>query len=278
MKYILILLLLLFLLLLIYIYFTKQISSQSYRIPNHIHFIFLKPKDKSIKFLFIHYIAIYSAWKINNPDKIYFYYDYESDDYWFNKLKEIPNIIFEKINVPTHIGKKPLKKTAHKADIIRMQKLYERGGIYMDIDTISVRPYKQLLKNKVVLGKEDKNKICNAIMMTEKKSEFFKIWMDNYEKHFVSDGWGEASVILPKLLYEENKDKVKLMDEDVFFLPSWTEVDKIFNKPYDIPNNLITLHLWESMSKKYIKHINDFSWVKKNKHTLYGKLLNNLIR
>lgn len=245
-------------------------------IPNQIHFIFIKPQDKEIKFSFIYYIAIYSAWKINNPDKIYFYYNYDMKGKWFDKLKEIPNIIFEKIEVPTHIGKKPLKKVAHKADIIRMQKLYERGGIYMDIDTISVKPYKHLLKNKVVLGKEGRYEICNAIMMTEKNSEFFKIWMDNYEEHFNSDGWGEASILLPHSLYKKHPNKVTLMEEDVFFLPSWTEVDKIFKNDYDIPKNLITLHLWESQSMKYIKNINDFSWGDKNKHTLYGKLLNNI--
>lgn len=249
---------------------------KSLRIPNQIHFIFIKPQDKEIKFSFIYYIAIYSAWKINNPDKIYFYYNYDMKGKWFDKLKEIPNIIFEKVEVPTHIGKKPLKKVAHKADIIRMQKLYERGGIYMDIDTISVKPYKHLLKNKVVLGKQGDDGICNAIMMTEKNSEFFKIWMDNYEENFNSDGWDEASILLPKSLYEKHPNKVTLMEEDVFFLPSWTEVDKIFKNDYDIPKNLITLHLWESISMKYIKNINDFSWGDKNKHTLYGKLLNNI--
>ena len=46
-----------------------------------------------------------------------------------NELKKISNIILEKIDIPTKIGNKNIIKTAHKADIVRMNKLYEKGGI-----------------------------------------------------------------------------------------------------------------------------------------------------
>ena len=52
-----------------------------------------------------------------------------------------------------------------------MDKLYEKGGIYMDIDTISVKPYKDLLNYNTVLGYEYKpDTICNAIMLTKSNS------------------------------------------------------------------------------------------------------------
>ena len=44
-----------------------------------------------------------------------------------------------------------------------------------------------------------------------------------------------------------------------------------------IINNLITLHLWETMSYKYIKDIDGWDWRKNNSHTLYAKLLQNLL-
>ena len=108
-------------------------------IPNIIHFIFaLKEQDED--FLFVYYLSVLSASKVNQPEKIYFYYHYLPYGHWWEKLKKIPNIILEKVDLPTHIGNKPIKHFAHKADKIRMEKLYERGGVYMDIDTISVRP------------------------------------------------------------------------------------------------------------------------------------------
>ena len=144
-------------------------------IPNIIHFVFgLKPQNE--EFMFAYYLSILSAYIVNKPEKIYFYYHYEPYGKWWDRLKiKIPNIIFEKVELPTHIGKKEIKHFAHKADWIRMNKLYERGGIYMDIDTITFKSYKHLLTNNTVLGYEIKNNdlICNAVMMTEKNSEFF---------------------------------------------------------------------------------------------------------
>lgn len=256
--------------------FLMNKSNSLSNIPNIIHFVF-GLKEQTEEFLFVYFVSIYSAWIINKPDKIYFYYHYEPYGKWYNKLKNIPNIIFEKVNIPTHIGKKLIKKTAHKADIIRMEKLITRGGIYMDIDTISVRKYNYLLNNEVVLGKEGNYGICNAIMMTKPNSKFFKIWMDKYEDEFLTDGWAEASIILPKKLYNKYSELVSLQDEDIFFLPSYNDTDKIFQKNNDIPNNLITLHLWESYSIKYIKNINDWTWAFKNSNTMYGKILLNLM-
>jgi len=235
----------------------------------------LKPQDE--EFMFAYYVAVYSAYKLNNPDKIYFYYHHEPFGPWYTKLKEIPNIIFEKVDIPTHIGNKPILHVAHKADIIRMEKLLERGGIYMDIDTISVRPYTHLLGNDVVLGKEKEDGICNAVMLTKPNSEFFTLWYSSYESEFKSDGWNEASIKLPKKLANQYPTKLTLLEEDVFFLPSWDETDKIFKESYDIPDNLITLHLWESFSKEYLDNIKDWTWCQPNKDTLYGKLIINLL-
>ena len=64
-----------------------------------------------------------------------------------------------------------------------MNILYNKGGVYLDIDTICVKSWKHLLNEDVVLGKEA-NGICNAIMFTKPKSKFFKLWLDKYESHF----------------------------------------------------------------------------------------------
>ena len=84
------------------------------------------------------------------------------------------------------IGNKPIIKTAHKADKLRMEILFEKGGIYLDIDTICIKPWKHLLTNKVVLGNEIQKGICNAIMFTEPKTVFFRDWIRNYANYFNS--------------------------------------------------------------------------------------------
>jgi len=245
-------------------------------IPNICYFIF-GFKKQEYPFLFVYYLAVYSAYIVNNPDKILFYYHYEPNGVWWDKLKDIKTLEFIKIDIPTHIGNKIIKKIAHKADKLRMDLLLNNGGIYLDIDTICVKPWKELLNNDVVLGKESSNSICNAIMFTKKQSVFFKLWDKHYEEHFEPDKWGEASILLPYQLNNKYPNLITLKSEDYFFLPSWSETNKIFENKYDIPNNLITLHLWETISLKYLKEINGWGWGYENQHTLYGKLILNLL-
>jgi hypothetical protein len=245
-------------------------------IPNIIHFCF-GLIEQTEPFFFTYYLAILSAKLVNNPDKIYFYYHYEPYGKWWELIK--PHIILEKIDVPTHIGSKPVLKTANKADIVRMNKLYERGGVYFDIDTISIRPYAELLKYNCVLGWEVENeRTCNAIMFTEPNSKFFTIWLEQYEKHFVPEGWIEACNILPGTLAKDLNDEniIKLLPPDYFFRPFFDETPNIFENNVDIPNKLHSLHLWETYSLKYLRNI-DIDWIYSNKHTLYSKMVFELI-
>ncbi|MBI51608.1 MAG: hypothetical protein CL779_00115 [Chloroflexi bacterium] len=260
---------LIILLLLLILIYNKQ------KIPNHIHFIFgLKKQNED--FLFTYYLSVLSAYIVNKPEKIYFYYHYLPKGKWWDRMKEkIPILILEKVELPTHIGNKVIKHYAHKSDKIRMEKLYERGGIYMDIDTISLRPYHGLLKYNTVLGYEIKkdNLICNAIMLTKKKSAFFKLWLDNYIVNFNPEGWGEASIYLPGKLHKEYPHLAHVLEEDVFFRPYAYNGKDIFENNKSLPPNLITLHLWESFTKDYMKQIKDYKWILKNKHTLYSKIV-----
>ena len=246
-------------------------------IPNIIHFVFgLKPQTE--EFLFGYYLAVYSSYLVNQPEKIYFYYHHVPFGKWWEKLKKIPVLTLEKVPIPTHFGKKPILQVAHKADKVRMDKLMERGGVYMDIDTISVRPYHQLLQHQVVLGKQIHHVgICNAIMFSEPNSDFFRIWMENYEKEFKSDGWNESSIDLPYKLAQRYPELLEVKEAEWFFKPSFWQVHHIFELEINIPSELITLHLWEKFSICYLKKINGWEWAEMNKHTLYGKIMNHLL-
>ena len=245
-------------------------------IPHNCHFVF-GLKEQTEEFLFSYYVAVYSAHLVNNPDIINFYYHHEPFGKWWDKLKEIPSIELKKIDIPTHIGNKEIKKTANKADWVRMNILYNEGGIYLDIDTICIKPWKDLLNEDVVLGKELPDGICNAIMFTKPKSKFFEVWLDEYEQYFNPNGWREACIVLPEILSKKHPQLLSLKEADSFFLPSWNETQKIFIDKNEIPTNLIALHLWESFSLKYMNHINDWSWADAYSHTMYGKMLLNLI-
>ena len=226
-------------------------------IPKIVHFVYLG--EKLEEFTLAKYLAISSAFRVLKPDKIYYHYRHLPRGYWwdlsqpFLELRQWPD---EKI--PTCWGKKPIKKIANVADAIRIKILYEEGGIYLDMDTISVRSVDDILKNSVVLGRESNDAICNAIMMCIPGHPFFKTWIENYEDHFVPDGWGEAACIYPMTLYQSQfKDdpSIYLADEKVFFWPCYYETEKIFEGSTPIDPSLRILHLWYTCSQKYLNKL-----------------------
>jgi len=246
-------------------------------IPNIIHFIYLN-REITKPFLFVHYLSILSAKLVNNPDKIYFYYHAELYGEWWDRIK--PMLTLEKIDLPTSIGNNAITRYEHMADVTKLSMLTKRGGIYMDIDTISYRPYAELLTNNecVLCWERYPDMICNAIIFAIPNSTFIKMWVANYPNHFVTEGWGEASIRLPPVIYDwcsKNgySDAVKVLDSDYFFQPTHYEFRKIFvDTNVDIPQRLITLHLWEQMCMNIVEII-DIQWLHTNKDTLYSKLV-----
>lgn len=249
-------------------------------IPNIVHFICLRDKQQCEDFLFVYHVAVLSCKLIQKPEKIFFYCDELPKGFWWEKTKDLVEIV--KVTAPEKIGKKNIIKIPHKADILKMFVLHNKGGIYLDIDTITIRNYNNLLlNNNFVISQEitecGRNMgFSNAVMMSYKNSKFLNIWMNNYEKFFNPNGWQEASTILPQMIYSKfnNKEDILVLPPDCFVRPSFRKLENIFENEYEIPKNLLVLHLWNQYAKqKYIMNIKDFSWGIQNSHTLYGKAL-----
>ena len=86
--------------------------------------------------MFVYYLSVYSCYLVNKPEKINFLL-FEPKR-MVGKIKSTKCGIAHQVDIPDKIGDKPIKKVAHKADKLRMDLLFENGGIYLDIDTIYV--------------------------------------------------------------------------------------------------------------------------------------------
>ena len=246
-------------------------------IPNIIHYVFGLEIQKE-EFPFVFYLSIYSNYLINKPDIIYFHYQHLPYGYWWEKAKIYLSLNYINTSNLTW-GKKKIKKFAHKADKIRLEMLLKYGGIYMDIDTITYKPYKNLLKYDFVIGIQEEKLYCNAILFSKKNNIFIKEWIKEYEKHFLPDGWCEASVHLPYKIYEniENKDNILILEKECFYIPGYEHTEDIFEKNLEIDKELYTLHFWNTYSKKYYINIQNFDWANTN-NSLYSKLMKNVLR
>jgi len=235
-----------------------------------------------------HYLAIKSAVELNKPVSVYFHYDYEPAGVWWDKAK--PLLQLKKIKAPDSFMDRPLFHLAHKTDIVRLLALKEMGGIYIDLDTISVKPLTDLLNNSFVIGKEltaayvPKNLrqkikftlrkkldlitttptcpagLCNAVLLSEKNSDFVKLWLTEY-RSFRSKGrdkyWNEHSVKVPNRLADIYPESITKLSPYAFHYPLYNEpgLKSMFEEVTSFPEAYLH-HLWESFSwDKYLSKL-----------------------
>jgi hypothetical protein len=253
-------------------------------IPNIFHFIFLLKKDLSgIPFSLMHYLAIKSAIVINDPEKVYLHYDHKPYSiYWDRLVGEFPKVIcLHKIdNIPEQFNGFPLGVT-QQCDYLRLQVLIKYGGIYMDTDTICVKPFTPLLENKCVLGLEGTPDqifgLCSGVTLAVPQSCFLHCWINGFDKNTsLTDGWnGEYNymgVQYPKMLSDLMPDLVTVVPYDFFHYPLWAEPEEFElmfkDELYDNPN-AFSYHLWASSRWVYISKLTEDDLIKGN--FLYAK-------
>jgi len=251
-------------------------------IPNILHFVFgMAPDFGGKPFSLVHYLSVKSAVELNKPESSFFHYQYEPQGEWWEKTK--PLLTLNKMIAPEHIMGNKLYHVAHKADVVRLQALKETGGIYMDLDTISVKPLTGLLNHSFAIGQElkaayvpknwrqrlkyklgliKKNRVgstglCNAVLLSEKNSAFVNLWLKEY-KTFRSQGrdkyWNEHSVLVPQLLAARHPDKLIQLDPYTFHYPLYDDAGlrSMFEEVNNFPGAYLH-HLWESFAwEKYM--------------------------
>ena len=226
-------------------------------IPNVIHFVFgLDPSFGGRPFCMAHYLAIRSAYEINDPVAINFHCHYEPDTYWWERAKSYVQL--RELKVPESIFDNPLVSYAHKADVIRLRTLLAEGGIYLDIDTICLKPLTPLLTYSCVLGQQvapdGKNEgLCNAVILAEPQAPFLKEWYESYRSFrgtiHGEPFWDEHSVQIPEILARRSdlRDNIHIEPASSFFKPHWTEISLLFEEKIEYPD-AYCYHLWESLS------------------------------
>ena len=254
-------------------------------IPNILHFVFgMAPDFGGKPFSLVHYLSVKSAVELNQPIAAYFHYQYEPAGEWWEKAK--PLLTLNKINAPDTFMGCSLHHVAHKADVVRLKVLKETGGIYMDLDTISVKPLTSLLAHSFAIGQELKavytpknwrqrikynirkslglikdiskhnTGLCNAVLLSEKNSDFVNLWLTEY-KSFRSAGrdkyWNEHSVQVPLRLAEQYPQHITKLSPYAFHYPLYdvAGLRSMFEEVTAFPEAYLH-HLWESFSWKYM--------------------------
>jgi hypothetical protein len=225
-------------------------------IPKIVHLCFgMAPDFGGKPWSLVHYACVKSMVERLKPQVIYLYYAYEPSGPWWQLTR--PLISPMRIAPPRAIFGNPLIHPAHRADIVRLEKLIEHGGIYLDCDVLVMRSFDSLLNSRCVLGQQgegEKRGLCNGVILAEPNARFLRRWYDTY-RSFRSKGhddfWSEHSVMMPLRLAREDASDLTVLGNRAFHWPmfyrdhlAWTYAS---TAPIEAPD-AFAHHLWESLA------------------------------
>lgn len=225
-------------------------------IPKTLHFCFGLTSDFGGKpWSLVHHACVRSAIERIDPWEVFFYFQHEPSGPWWELTSQLVNR--RRVVAPESVFGRPLLHPAHRADVLRLERLIEAGGIYLDCDVLVHADVSDLLNNSVVLGREqgpDRAGLCNAVIMAEREAPFLRRWHAEY-RSFRSNGsdeyWNEHSVIVPLRLATEHPGEVTVLPPAAFFEPNWSDegIAALFGTGRSPDaRGIYANHLWEGVA------------------------------
>ena len=251
---------------------SESILRPETKIPNIVHFVY--GMEKGAVFGLVQYLSIASASAVLKPTHIYMHCTHLPSGFYWDLLVGIVEV--RRIKEINSVFGNPVTHYAHKADVARLRALLEYGGIYLDLDVISLSSFDHLLNNDFVMGQEGENGrigLCNAVIIASNESKFLRIWYDNYAS-FNQSHWNYHSVLLPGKLAAENPDYITVLNHTTFFWPLWDTraLDVMYRShEYQYTDNL-AVHLWNSAAVRDHSAGMSMIWLLQNRSTLLSKL------
>ncbi len=233
------------------------------RIPKIVHYVFgMAPDFGGKPWGLVHYACVKSAIRWIKPQAIHLYHQFEPSGPWWELTR--PLLTPVEIEGPEEVFGNPLPHFAHRADVVRLSKLIEHGGIYLDVDVLVQRSFDDLLDHATVLGAEGEGGsigMGNAVILAEPKARFLQRWMEAY-RTFRSTGrddfWNEHSVQIPHRLAAQHPDEIEALSHRAFFWPLWFEehLRAIFDSTDPVlTDETYANHLWETVAWGYFKDL-----------------------
>eukprot|EP00475_Leptophrys_vorax_P003372 TRINITY_DN1197_c0_g1_i7.p2 TRINITY_DN1197_c0_g1~~TRINITY_DN1197_c0_g1_i7.p2 ORF type:complete len:513 (-),score=139.33 TRINITY_DN1197_c0_g1_i7:2368-3906(-) len=194
-------------------------------VPKIVHFI--KTDDDPERFTLMHYLAVRSAHHHIKPEKIMFHTVVQPSGKWWEKAKKY--VSMEMIeDIPTHIGTTPLRLAAHISDALRYRMMEQYGGIYMDLDVITIKSFDSLLHYPMTLALEKavpnyEEVVCNAVIMAKPGHPFLDTITKNQPMHFKEGCYSCHSVLMIRDLALWHPEEVNILNWESFYYPGWEE-------------------------------------------------------
>jgi GT2 family glycosyltransferase len=126
-----------------------SVDEKTESVPRIVHFVLGYNEDHTT-FSFINYVAVSSALRVLQPEKVMIHCLYEPSGVFWDLIKPLVTIVQGR-DVQTAFGN-TVEGVNHKADIIRLEALIEYGGIYIDADVVTLRPFDDIMDSDCARG------------------------------------------------------------------------------------------------------------------------------
>jgi len=176
-----------------------------------------------------------------------------------------------------------LKHFQYKADVVRLELLYEYGGVYLDLDMLIVKNFEKVIHSgkDLYLSKEGKKEgLINAFIACKPKNEFLKIWLDNFKSGLRMNNWAYHIRDTNRLLLERNKHyllkyNIQILEHENFMPFLWNERDKFVNiANHKFEDHNYGVHLYETILKDVLINNQFFEMLEEEKLQYYHNFKN----
>lgn len=229
-------------------------------IPKIIHLLFFGETD----FHNYHHRCVHSMLQYM-PDyavRIYNVIPPVGNKYW-DDIVSNKNVSVIPVMVPEYFDGFQLHHFQYKADVVRLEVLYEFGGVYLDLDMLITRNFEEVFSSghELYLSKEKNDRDCliNAFMAAKPKNGFLRLWLDAFKSGLRMNIWAHHIRDTNKQLLDKNphymyKYHITLLEGDTFFPFHWqdrwrfeaSENDTVAAH-YEFPDKSYGTHLWETI-------------------------------
>ncbi|ELU02943.1 hypothetical protein CAPTEDRAFT_197966 [Capitella teleta] len=222
----------------------EVVAEEEYKIPNIVHYVWYATTSKH--FEFHQMLSVFSAFKMLQPDSIYFHTNMQPYGKYWDRVMNLPSLSIVHRNPPRELyGEKikdPVFYTSH-SNVDRLKILTEYGGIYLDLDVLVTKSFDDLRQHDCVVGLELPDRICNSIILCNKESPYLMMWLNSFLDDYQVEEWSYNSGKVPYRLAKRYPNLVHV-EADTMNRPNFKELHKIWGSViYDWRNNY-AIHLW----------------------------------
>lgn len=203
---------------------------------------------------------------------------------FWDDIKQQKRVSIHKMDPPVFFDGFELKHFQYKADVVRLELLYEHGGVYLDLDMLITRPFHEVFSSghSFYISEERTNgagngALINAFLAAKPKNEFVKLWLNEFKSGLRLGIWAtHIRDSNKKLLIDHphyiHKYRIRILDGKHFMALHWQDTVAFIHSetmPYEFPAESYGTHLWETILGDVMKK-NEFLHKQKMELTIYN--------